>query len=291
MATASNKALNRPRGPALIPPKTPPGTTTQPPTHATFCAPLFIDGWVNMEDNDYSRDVRREEVREIMENADFLIDLQSTDGDDDGDEEDKEPAPKMPASPDRLEEIAGLLKDFSIEIDGFEGEFGDLAQELNDASNKVQSRKRLHKAKTLEKKVAGNQFRQPNVQAFLVRKETTSDTTANGMADEPEPYRRHENAYWLLEQCENAVKGDPSETALELAEAALNAIDSIRKVEGQEDDDNIEEASSFFFNAFDHLRSRNIDLIMSLTTNSGRLVSDESLNQDVLKMTWEHYFN
>ena len=42
MATASNTALNRPRGPALIPPKTPPGTTTQPPTHATFCAPLFI---------------------------------------------------------------------------------------------------------------------------------------------------------------------------------------------------------------------------------------------------------
>ena len=41
MATA-NTALNRPRGPALIPPQTPPGTTTQPPTHATFCAPLFI---------------------------------------------------------------------------------------------------------------------------------------------------------------------------------------------------------------------------------------------------------
>ena len=41
MATA-NTALNRPRGPALIPPQTPPGTTTQPPKHATFCAPLFI---------------------------------------------------------------------------------------------------------------------------------------------------------------------------------------------------------------------------------------------------------
>ena len=39
MATA-NMALNRPRGPALIPPQAPPGTTTQP--HATFCAPLFI---------------------------------------------------------------------------------------------------------------------------------------------------------------------------------------------------------------------------------------------------------
>ncbi len=42
MATA-NKALNRPRGPALIPPQTPPGTNTQPPTQATFCAPLFIE--------------------------------------------------------------------------------------------------------------------------------------------------------------------------------------------------------------------------------------------------------
>ena len=41
MATAKT-TLNRPRGPALIPPQTPPGTTTQPPTHATFCAPLFI---------------------------------------------------------------------------------------------------------------------------------------------------------------------------------------------------------------------------------------------------------
>ena len=39
MSTA-NMALNRPRGPALIPPQAPPGTTTQP--HATFCAPLFI---------------------------------------------------------------------------------------------------------------------------------------------------------------------------------------------------------------------------------------------------------
>ncbi len=37
MATA-NTALNRPRGPALIPPQAPPPNHT----HATFCAPLFI---------------------------------------------------------------------------------------------------------------------------------------------------------------------------------------------------------------------------------------------------------
>ena len=143
-------------------------------------------------------------------------------------------------------------------------------------------------SKTLEKKVTENKFCQQNVQAFLVAKKPTSDTTANGMADEPEPYRRHENAYWLLEQCESAVK-DPSETALELAEAALDAIDSIQKVEGK--DRNNEEVSSTFFKAFDHLRSRNVDLIMFLSSNSDLLVSDKSLNLDTLKMTWEHNFN
>ena len=41
MATA-NMALNRPRGPALIPPKTPPGTTTQPPTQPHSARPCLL---------------------------------------------------------------------------------------------------------------------------------------------------------------------------------------------------------------------------------------------------------
>ena len=104
----------------------------------------------------------------------MLIDLQSADVDDNGGEEEdtKEPvAPKVTASLDRLEEMAGILKECSIELDSFDGDFGDLAEELNGASNKVQSRMRLHKAKTLKKTkvvVGEKKFRQTNVRAFLL---------------------------------------------------------------------------------------------------------------------------
>jgi hypothetical protein len=145
----------------------------------------LIDGWVNMEDSDYCKDVQKEEVEEIMQNAGMLIDLQSADVDDDGGEEDdKEPAaPKVAASLDRLEEMAGILKECSIELDSFDGDFGDLAEELNDASNKVQSRMRLHKAKTLKKTkvvVAEKKFRQTNVRAFLgLTKKSTGEGDIN----------------------------------------------------------------------------------------------------------------
>ena len=110
------------------------------------------------------------------------------------------------------------------------------------------------------------------------------------------PYSRHDNAYWLLDQCKKHIK-DSSETPLLLAEAALDAIKKLRENENagsEEDDENDDEDDdadaryNIFFNSFGHLRSRNVELIMVLNSKSDELVKDLSLTLEQLKLTWEH---
>jgi len=260
----------------------------------------MMDGWINMEDNHYCRQLQREEAEEVMDNCDMLIDLQNVDNDADdaGGEVEDRPAPKVAACPDRVEAIAAQLKQLSIEIDGYEEDFGDLAQDLSDNAAKMVTKNRRIKAKKLEKKIAANAFRQPSVQPyFLLKQKAASASSAKGVADEPEPcYRRHENAYWLLGECKKEIN-DPSETPLEVAEAALGGIEEIRgnrrTVPSEDDDDECggNDAYSVFFNAFSDLRSRSVNLIMTLSNNSDRLVDDTSLTREVLKITWENDFS
>ena len=109
---------------------------------------------------------------------------------------------------------------------------------------------------------------------------------------ESEPYRRHENAFWLLDECKKEAK-DPSETPLQIAEAALDAIEEIRNTLPSEDSDEDGgfDAHSVFFKSFSDLSSRSIALIMTLSNNYDRFVDGTSLTREVLKSTWEHDFN
>jgi hypothetical protein len=254
----------------------------------------MMHDWMNMEENDYCRELQREEVSELMEDPDLLLDLQNEDDeiDDAEGEVEDQPAPKVPPKAERLREMAALVKQLSIEVDGFEEEifaevFGeDFAHDLNDLSNLFLSKCRLFEAKTLEKKLAGNKLRQPNVEPYFRIQKAAS-----------KPYSRHGNAYWLLDQCKKHIK-DSSETPLLLAEAALDAIKKLRKngKDNENDDENVEEGEeedadsryNIFFNSFGHLRSRNVELIMALISKSDELVEDLSLTLEQLKVTWEH---
>ena len=257
----------------------------------------MMRGWINMEDNDYCRDLQREEVEEIMDNCDMLIDLQNADNDADdaGGEVELQPAAKVPADPDRVEEMAAQMKKFSIEVDGYEeGIFDEFAQDFSDLSNKLMLKNRQLKAKKLEKKIESNKLRQPSVEPyFMIQKAASATSSAKGVAPraESEPYRRHENAFWLLDACKKEAK-DPSETPLQIAEAALDAIEEIRNTLPSEDsDEDGFDAHSVFFKSFSDLGSRSIDLIMTLSNNYDRFVDDTSLTREVLKSTWEHDFN
>ena len=256
-------------------------------------AQKMMRDWMNMEENDYCRELQREEVSELLEDCDLLLDLQNEDDeidDAEGEVEDQQ-APKVPPKAERLREMAAQVKQLSIEVDGFEEEifaevFGeDFAQDLSDLSNIFLSKCRLFEAKKLEKKLAGNKLRQPNVAPYFRVQKAAS-----------KPYSRHDNAYWLLDQCKKHIK-DSSETPLLLAEAALDAIKKLRENENagsEEDDENDDEDDdadaryNIFFNSFGHLRSRNVELIMVLNSKSDELVKDLSLTLEQLKLTWEH---
>jgi len=127
----------------------------------------------------------------------------------------------------------------------------------------------------------------------MIQKAASATSSAKGVAPraESEPYRRHENAFWLLDACKKEAK-DPSETPLQIAEAALDTIEEIRNTLPSEDsDEDGFDAHSVFFKSFSDLGSRSIDLIMTLSNNYDRFVDDTSLTREVLRSTWEHDFN
>ena len=140
----------------------------------------MIDGWMEMEDNDYCTQATINEVEEVLEDVGGLINLkekENADSDedmmdvDDSDEccsETTQPK-KITPSKDRIFEIAWLLKDLSIELDTFEGDFKDLSCTLDDASNSLQIRRRQLESRRVKEKMKNNKFRQSNFQQFLKR--------------------------------------------------------------------------------------------------------------------------
>ena len=112
-----------------------------------------VDGLINLKEK---------------ENADSDEDMMDVDDSDECCSETPQPK-KITPSKDRIFEIAWLLKDLSIELDTFEGDFKDLSCTLDDASNSLQIRRRQLESRRVKEKMKNNKFRQSNFQQFLKR--------------------------------------------------------------------------------------------------------------------------
>jgi hypothetical protein len=109
----------------------------------------------------------------------------------------------------------------------------------------------------------------------MIQKAASATSSGKGVAPRES---EHENAFWLLDECKKEAK-DPSETPLQTAEAALDAIEEIRNTLPSEDsDEDGFDARSVFFKSFSDLGSRSIDLIMTLSNNNDRFVGSTEIN-------------
>lgn len=152
----------------------------------------FIDGWVSMEDNEYCQEVLADEVKKLMD-VDLICalkDSQPEEDDDDDEEEVIEIREPTPPSFEKLNDIAGLLKSLSIEVDDMGEEYGKTAVMLNDASNALRADYRRMENRRLARmrhsvrqtsiwafmKPTLVEMRGPDVQAEVEGSEETSDT-------------------------------------------------------------------------------------------------------------------
>lgn len=267
----------------------------------------MMKGWLEMEDSKLCKDVQVEEANEILENVDLLIDFGDDDDEDVTEDTDQQPpAPKVDPQPERLDEIAELLKKCSIEMDSYNGrDFGPIAEALNDVSDKVRSSKRLFTSKKLDDKIQRNKYRQPNVQPYFTTTQKKNESVATApSAEEKEQekviqhadYKRHENAYFLLNCCDKS-KRDQSESGLDVAKAVLDAVIEIRKSndddcddEDQDEDGHGSKYDTIILKHLGRLKRRDFNLLFDLGAEITLLVEDKTLDHEILEFTWIHEF-
>ena len=259
-----------------------------------------LNAWTEMEDSEFCKDALKEEVTEILEDPNALIDLQYMTGDEDEDADGEEvAAPKVRPTDERLTEMEEDLKRWSVVADTFEGEFGDIAQMLADVSAAVAKERRTRKSKELEKKVAKNTFRQPNVAPFF--KKVKEGKSAKKPVDKV--VERNENAYWLLQQCKEVsdINSDVDETPCSLALLVVKTLADMSTkpsatVECDDDDDDDDDNAynndwtNRYMSAFSHVRVRPISFIMALTNKTQSLLSDDSLTVEAIEKTYDLEF-